>query len=354
MLIEISSKNIVLSVVISLLIPYFIGVSICYLLKLEKYHSRFFMVGSATVFALIQLFAVPSIFLQVSFSALYYIVVLCCAVLAVFGAIILFIKRPFSFKGKKALNTVLTLIAIVFCLWFLNKSVHYQHIDEDDSRFVVNAVDMLEKNTMFLSDPSTGERLDFFTLHDSFKDAVSPWAVYLATVSRFTGISVVSMAHTIMPISLMLLAMCTWWSFIGVFTKNDSMYQSMFLILMLLFALNVNWGSGETVLIKFMVRLWQGKAVVASSGIPMMYLALFDFYEKSDAGTLFEILIFNLAICLMSANGIVIGAVMIGVFSLAYAVIKKKYSIMIKLLPMAIPNGLYYVISTIIKSFRIM
>ena len=37
----------------------------------------------------------------------------------------------------------------------------------------------------------------------------------------------------------------------------------------------------QNVFVKFLSRIWQGKSVVASIGIPIMFVTLFDFYDES-------------------------------------------------------------------------
>ena len=105
---------------------------------------------------------------------------------------------------------------------------------------------------------------------------------------------------------------------------------------------------GETFL---MTRGWQGKSIVAGVGIPVMIMLFLDVYQDlSQRASYVLLILLNLAMCLLSGMGIIIGGIMVASFTLIYALEKKSTEIVIWGLLICLPNILYYAIYTIIKA----
>ena len=51
-----------------------------------------------------------------------------------------------------------------------------------------------------------------------------------------------------------------------------------------------------------------------------------------------------MGMCLLSGMGIVIGAIIIGCFALGYSICKKDLKTLIYILPLAIPNAMYFIL----------
>lgn len=342
-------ENILSSIFVLLIIPILIGNFFCAVFKKEKRIVNYYCYGLTLTFAVLEVISVPLIVARKSFNFLFDIAIILLLIIAVLGIVIRFIKRDITFKEIDFTNLFFVVLAIGVVGYFLFLVFTHQVINADDSRFVVHAVDMLENNTLFLTNPATGEVINDFTLNDSYKDIVSPWPIIFAMISKITGVRVVVIAHSFLPLALSLYVISAWWIFSSkVMKKENIMYQSMFVIIILLMAMYGNDTGGgliNNVFMKFLFRIWEGKSVVATAGIPLMYICMFDYYKKNTIFNLFSILLVNLAICFMSANGIVIGAVMIGCFATAYTIVDFKVSHFIKLIPLALLNAFLYMLS---------
>lgn len=342
------------------IVPILVGHSFCTILNKDKKLSYYFIYGVAVIFAFLEFVSVPSILIRKSFTFVYKGLLLFIVLCVIAGIAFRIYKKDFDFeipdfRDLDYIKIAFVAFVIIFCLFFLKQTILHQNVNDDDSRFVVNSVDILETNKMFLTNPATGERIDDFTLGDSYKDVIAPWALYVSALSKFTKIRVVTMAHSIMTTQLYVLCMVVWWVFAGkVLKKEDVILQGSFLILILLMAMHGNdRGDGlvNTVFMKFLYRLWQGKALLASAGIPMMYISLFDYYKKNKWQNIAAVFITNLAICFMSSNGVVIGSVMIACFCFAYTVSDLNLW-HLRLLPLVLPNALLYFISNHVKGIE--
>jgi len=344
-----SIKQELLSILILVIIPMLLGHSLCTLCKKENNIVHYFVYGTITLLAFLQFISVPLIILQKPFHIVYSLTIAFCIVFSIVG-IVLRIMNMIKTKSSdtvniNVVNIICVIITVVISVYFLNQVYTHQHFDADDSRFVVNAVDMIEMDSLFWSNPATGYSREGYTMYDLNKDSVAPWAVYIAFLAKFTGIRVVSMAHTIMPLGLYVFALGTWFIFAGKVIEKDTILQCMFTILMILFAVYTSHDTTHAIyptLTKFMLRIWQGKAVLAATGIPLLFISMFDYYRKPTAQNMIMILVCNLGTCFMSANGIVIDLAIIGAFSFIYAILNKKIMTFVKILLLLIPNVLYF------------
>lgn len=151
--------------------------------------------------------------------------------------------------------------------------------DGDDAYYVVQSVLADQANTMNRILPYTG----YSTALD-FRHALATWPLWIAFVSRITRIHAAIMAHTILPVVL-IPAHYFAVSLVGLHMfKRRRDLNLLFLIFLCLLSMfgNVSIYTPETF---FLMRTWQGKALVGSLVIPLLFyvLILFASAEKGAA-----------------------------------------------------------------------
>ena len=244
----------------------------------------------------------------------------------------------FVFVGMLAL--------IVFILY---NTIILQHTDNDDSRFVVNAVDMIRTNKLFLTDPATGAPLSYWK-GELAKDVTSPWAIYPACIARWTGIRAVAAFHSLIPVQVVILASAVYYALADRLFPGERTSKAMFVIFVWMVNLYGYYSlfCGETFL---MTRGWQGKSIVAGVGIPAMLMLFLDIYRDiTKRSSYVLLLLLNLAMCLLSGMGIIIGAILVASFTIVYAIDKKSFRLILWGLLVCMPNVAYYGIYTLIKA----
>lgn len=348
--------NVLLVVLMLYLVPVIVGQGVNKILKIDTGVVKNFLVGNIFIWALFQLVTVPLVLTKQSFLIVVGIVnvVLVVICLYVFFEEIIRNKaeclkfKTFTSKwaGLKPADGFALAVLFAALGWLLYKIISLQHTDADDSRFVVNAVEILRTNRMFLTDLITGQELETW-IGEIIKDVTAPWAVYIAYLAKMTGVSAVIMAHSVMPVALILCAMSTFWLLSAEIFKKDITNRSIFMCFVIL--MNVcGYYSIYTAETFMLTRIWQGKATVASVAIPAMFLLAMWLYENEKRyGYYVLIALLDIGMCLMSGMGIIIGAIMLGCFGLVYGIVKKKLWIPIVLWSMAIPNVVYFVINAI-------
>ena len=329
--------NIALWAVMLLLVPTCVGVGIARWFHLPDRVHVWFLIGSVTEWAIIQLLSVPMTLMKASFVPLVWMISIALGALAVYGVaqLVRLQRRRVSRNTASAVSdwsksdVAALVIMIGLYLYMAISTARLQFVSRDDARFVVMAVDIEHTNRLFLTDFGTGQPVSTF-LSTLRHDLFSPWAVYLAYVSRMTFTPVAIIAHTALPQSLLLCMVSAYLLVADRFFGQRRFEKYSMVILALLIASY----SGYSVMPPegyFIRRPWQGKAMVAGVGIPILYLSLTRLWNDYEGWKpyLLEYLVI-LSMCLMSAMGFILGSMICGAFGLVYGVRKKKLSVALK------------------------
>ena len=366
-----------------IILPIFAGCGLCSLLRVKKNITGSFLMGYIFTWTVIQLISVPVTMMKGSFRFIAWCTVAILVIVGVVGLIVSIVRKETPLFDKKRISEALrelkyskfTLIfAIVFVVLtgiILYNMIRLYHIDQDDTRFVVNAVDILRTDSILRTDPTTGTALKL-VYGDFYKDLVSCWSVFLAYAGFVGGVSPTIAAHSILQVLLYFLILALYWRISEVLfdsNKEDGLEISekqevtekivdsgksgranleSRLIFMYFVELVTAFGSYSVQSSEVFVlsRLWQGKAVVAGLGIPLIIYLFLKIGNEPQRWSNYIILAMTaIAMCHMSAMGIVIAAVMIAVFALYTAIITKKLRVLIISAICCVPPAIYFLIS---------
>lgn len=348
--------NVLLVVFFLYLMPTVVGHGVNRILKIDTGVVKNFLVGNIFIWALFQLVTVPLVLTKQSFLTVVTIVNVVIVVLCLSVLVDEVVKKKCAsltpqvwinkLTGMKLADGVALAAMFGSIMILLYKVISLQHTDADDSRFVVNAVEILRTNRMFLTDVITGQELTVW-VGELAKDITSPWAVYIAYCAKMTGISAVIMAHSVLPVFLILCGISVFWLISKEVFKENIVDRGIFMCFIIL--LNMyGYHSIYTAETFFLTRIWQGKATVASVAIPAMFLLCMWLYEnEKNYGHYVLVAMLNLGMCLMSGMGVIIGAVMLGCVGFVYGLIKKSIKLSVLLWLMCCINATYFVLNEI-------
>ena len=288
-------RNLLILVLLMVIVPLLIGTIWAGLVQIDhkiKYIAFSWLTGFLTMMALTQMIAVPMVLrrqhfhpFQCAYSA---VLVIACVIAVV---VLLFRwkrkKTVWAKQEKMSWTTILFVLGAVFLIGIQTYFVSaYQHIDDDDSRFVVEEVR---------------------------KDMVSPWTMFVAYISKISDIPPAILSHRYLPVFL--IPMCyIVYAMIGLFFfENNREKTSIFLIF--ISALQMyGYSSTHTISALMLLRIWQGKALVASLFIPMMFYLICELLEKNEKKIWYAVTaLTGLAGALASGIGITALPVVIGV-----------------------------------------
>ena len=321
------------SVFLLLVVPVLTGLTACQLLSIRKSLPGCYLTGCFTEWAVIQLISVPLIIFRCSFQVVVAAASVILCLFSIYGIHILIKEKPWKhrIRLRTDYSTVIVMIlALAAYAWMAVSLFRLQYISRDDSRFVVYAVDIAGTNRMFLTNPSTGAATVEF-MQDAHRDAVSPWAVYIAYAARITGIPVAVMAHTVLVQTLILCMACSYWLLADAFFHDNrfAVYAAVFTgILVNLFGVR----NGMDVQAFAMTTIWQGKGSVAAFGIPTMFLSVVWIWQDGEGWKKYIFLYcVCFSLCLMSGMGILISGIITGTAGIAAGIVKKQISVAMKI-----------------------
>lgn len=343
--------------VVLFIVPELIGLMINSFTNNKYDYILNYVVGMVTLFAVFQLIAVPCIIAKTQFRV---VVIAWFAVIAILCIVSLVrlvssreeyrqdIKTKISNISLSAPKIVALLLMAAMIIFQCCMYVFYQHTDADDSRYVVNALETYNSNTMFLNNPITGQAGTEF-VGELVKDVTSPWVLFITLIAKMILIHPTIVAHTILPPILLVLAYAVYWLLARKLFRKDTVLCAMFVSLASVINIfgNSSVYTGETFLL---TRVWQGKAVYCGIMIPVLLLFLLNIYTYKRINANYIVLgIASIAGCLMSGIGIELTAIMIGVFGFWNAIEKKSFKailpVIVACMPCVFYGILYYLFS---------
>ncbi len=250
-----------------------------------------------------------------------------------------------GWTAEQILTLVMAAAAAAVIVWQMHFYVFQMHIDEDDATWLAQALEASRTNGMLLTNGTTGRELDHISMWEwgRSRDLISPWPMLIAAKAVLTGIHSTVYAHTILPVVL-LAASYGAWETVGkaCFPKRPVMRAGFLLsvaVLLMFFT-----GSRRSLAEFSLLRIWQGKAVVAAVIVPAVLGLLWQVMRvrQQEQNALFGCLFLcDLAACLLSGMGILLAGIAIGFFGIYTAVLQKRGSVVWKSLLCCVPSIVY-------------
>lgn len=341
-------KSLILIAVFLVLVPFLSG--LLYTRLVEEDRNSILLniaAGYVTAFGLFELAAQPLIWMRQSLSAL----------VGVYGGIMLALSVLSLFLNRKRLfelarEAVGAVRRFTLCVWAellliagqVLIYIRYEYSNADDAFFVAAAETAVETNTILSYNPYTG------SLYEKLPSryVLSPFYAFTATVSRLTDTHPAILAHSVFMILLLLLAYAVYALLGKVLFSNQTEKVGYFLIV--LTALNIFSAYSErTSGLFLLIRLWQGKAVLAGILLPMvLYLAIRIFLQEGKRADWVLLFLLMSACCMVSSMGIMLGAIMLGILGILFAWKNKSLRLLLYAAACCLPNlicaGVYLVI----------
>lgn len=333
-----------------------IGAGICNYIKEYKRNVAFhFLAGFLAEWALFQLIAVPAIVMGATLTGLsvvYGILLVLCFIAgsAVKAAdrkktpALKVVREPFS-KGEKRLWA----IALAGILIQLVLAVVMAFEDGDDAFYVTTSNLSVTWDSMYRLLP-----YNFGSTSLDFRHCLAPFPIWIAFLSKLSGIHPAVFSHTLMPLILLPLAYCIY-GLLGyrLLGKNRKKLPA-FLIFAEVLILwgNVSAYTAETFLIS---RTRQGKALLCAVVVPAMFLLLHILaerllYDKKAEKSLWLLLtmaVFSAG--LGSTMGDFLSPFLLGVFGLCLLFMTKKWKPLLPLFFCMVSGLCYMVLYAVVK-----
>ncbi len=277
---------------------------------------EYLLTGYLFLFSLFELLTLPMTY----FKAPLHVLVICFGILAggaaLAGAFLLIkgrrTRRPDIVGYLRGSSPFLwaALFAIAFQLAVVTVMAHF---DADDAFYVAAGTTAVETDTIFEISAYTG--IPYSVL--PYRYILSPFPIFLAVISQLCGgLHPAIMAHTIFPPIFLICVYCGVYQLSRKWFRDDRNAQAIFLFLTAMLC----WFSAYSVYNAGnfqMVRLWQGKAVLAAFLLPLVfYLSSSIILEEQPQYSWLLLLMADISCCLLSSMGIILAPLMTGIFAL--------------------------------------
>lgn len=190
----------------------------------------------------------------------------------------------------------------------------YAHFDADDAFYVATATTAVQTDSIFTVNPYTG-----FSYGDYVPSRyiLSPFPIFLAVISRLCGgLHPAITAHTVFPPVFQMLSYMVLYQIGRRWFRGDSMRRGIFLFLAAALNCFTSYSIYNAGMFQ-MVRIWQGKALLASVFLPLLFfLSLSIVMEEHPEYPWPLLFLANTACCLLSSMGILLAPLVQGIFLL--------------------------------------
>lgn len=140
---------------------------------------------------------------------------------------------------------------------------------------------------------------------------MSPFPIFLAVISSLVGLHPAIVAHVIFPVVFIFMAYLVLYQYAKRWFPEDEHARGIFMI----FCAVLIWFSAYSVYNSEnfqMIRIWQGKACLASVFLPLLlYLGIGIILEKEQEYPWLLLLLADISCCLLSSMGIILACMML-------------------------------------------
>ncbi len=235
---------------------------------------------------------------------------------------------------------ILAILPVVVIALQIYVYVAYVHQDADDAFYVGTATAAVETDTIFQYNPYNGKLYKNYPM----RYVLSPFPIYIATLSQVAGIHPAVMTHTVLP-GLFLLLSYSVYALLGKeLFHGDRKKNALFIFFIGVIAIFLHT-SIRTQSSFMLMRIWQGKAFLTAMLLPFVFYLEYRVISGKWKKTEWIMVLFAmLSCCLVSSMGIMLGAIMVGIMGLLDAFYKKDIRRLVMPMLCCIPNVILAVI----------
>lgn len=307
--------------------------------------AEIMLTGYLVLFSVTELLTLPMTWLKMPLHVLTVSYGAIALALGIWGLFCLKSQKPLArLREKKfspdfymALAVLLILLQVVMCTVLA-------HMDADDYFYVGTATTDVYTDTIFEVSPYTGR--EYVMLPRRY--VLSPFPVFLAVVSQLSGgLHPSVMAHVFFPFVFLPAAYMVQYCIARKWFPDDRKARGIYLFLAALlcgFSGYSVYNAGNFQ----MVRIWQGKALLAGMMLPLLfYLCISVLLEKKPSYPWFFLVLANISCCLLSSMGIILAPIMTGCFLAVCLIWTRKWKRVLQGLLCCLPSivlGIVYIV----------
>jgi len=246
--------------------------------------------------------------------------------------------RKFNIKPSFSLMIALLIIiaqAMILALTTYN--------DPDDSWFVSTSTTAIYTNTINQYDPALGALFEMFDTRRGF----APFPIFIAFIAKMTLLHPAIIAHTIFPLILIPTCYVVYYYIACEFYQSSAKAD---LFLLIISIINLLSGySAKNSSIYLIGRIWQGKALLASLILPLLFLVLLWHKRKAASHLMLLAFIIIISSILISTTSVYLGPLLITAFMLSCVLSEKSFKPLLLYTPLILPYAAIAALSYVVK-----
>lgn len=307
--------------------------------------SELFLHGYILLFAVMEILVLPMILLKMPLHILTSVYGILAAGFAA-GGLLLWKKKNSSknLLGNMERPSIYFWMAVLVIVLQVLMCAAMAHMDADDCFYVAAATTDVHTDSIFAVDPYTG--CEYRVLPRRY--VLSPFPVFLAVASRLSGgMHPAVMAHMVFPVIFLPMAYMVQYCLAEKMFSGERKAKDIYLLLTACICSFSGYSVYNTGNFQ-MVRIWQGKAVLASVLLPyLLYLCISIFLGEKRKNSWTALFLTNISCCLLSSMGIILAPLMTGCFLVASFVMQREWKTAAKGLLCCLPSivlGVAYIL----------
>jgi len=313
----------IIAAILITIVPLLSGVLLTEITNKERTLGRAFVYGWISIFSIVEIFALPLIFLGKSLTMLTVLVTVACMAVILAGIymgrknIFDYVKNTFSLVKQAGIIWLLPagLMLVQMYNYFMKVNA-----DADDAFYLATASTAVATDSIYKFEPYTGE---LYTSLPS-RYVLSPLPLLYSIIGKISGLHVAIIAHTLIPVIMVLVTYLVYTMIGRALYSKDMKKTGMFLFYVaLIFTFSAV--TTHTTGVVFLVRIWQGKAMLAAYLLPLIFATLFENGRQAlGVKNCIILMVILLASCFVSSMGILLGPLCLGMALIVYFIFDKK------------------------------
>ena len=309
------------------------------LFKAENGIAAKILSGFTTLLCLFHIISLPFMYNEWPFISLYWLFLSAVIAICIAYCLLSFLKKRIPLKAdilalkESILDTaknrwwqyLILLAAVALIIWQCSMVIVHVSYNVDDNFYIAESVTFLNRNVMMNTLPASGMEGSVFPA----TYLLVSWEAFLAVLSKLFLTEPAILCHSIIPVFLILLHYMVLYMIGREFGKDRS-------FLFLLFGAFLNLVSGPSTYDSgafLILRIWQGKAVLANLFLPLLLFVFIRIIKakKLSLPNIFYLFAILLASQAASTVGTYLAPVLYAVYALAFLIIVRKWTEFLKL-----------------------
>ena len=351
--------------------PMIIGVLFNFILPAKKRTIGItFLLGFLAYLAIFEVIAIycmtTIMYSAFAYCVKYFLIVACILILLGIGRIfyVLFVKKDRSIIFKSAVEKKTTETRIYWLIFFallafqLVMAIVMASFDGDDAYYVVESLLAQQADVMNTILPYTGNSTSLDIRH-----ALAVITMWIGFIAKVSGVHATIVSHSVIPLLFIPLVYLVYAQIGKTLFRDKKEIVPVFLIIVsfLMMFGNVSHYTPATF---FLMRTWQGKAMVGNLVFPMIFWIFLEMYDSvksqkkghedievsanslngnivNSVSPWIMLALVNMLSGMCSAMGVIFGSGIVAVLSLLLLVFSRNWKVIIGAVLCVVPNLVY-------------